>query len=392
MERIEGILYSDNHLVAIDIENGLIHKIEQIDHSFHGNGKKVYIAPALIDNQVNGYRGVEFSFPGLSVSDMHKVIYGIHKKGIATFLPTVITASQESLMRSFANLSSVLKDSYVAVAVPGFHLEGPYISPEPGYRGVHTLEDIRRPDWDEFQRLNEQAQGRIIQITLAPELDGAEEFIKNCVKNNIIVSLGHHNANAEEIKRAVDAGAKTVTHLGNGCANLINRFDNPFWMQLADERLMSSIIVDGFHLPPELVQVFYKVKGSENLILTSDMTMLSGMPPGKYKWNGQEVVLTEEGMIRNYEDNVFAGASLTLERDVANMMRFTGCGLSEAIDMASKNPAKLYGFEDRGTLDVGKRADLILFSMNDDGLNINKTIVAGEVVYKNEKLNYEVVV
>ena len=392
MERIEGTLYSDNSLVAIEIENGIIHKIEQIDHPFHGNGKKVYIAPALIDNQVNGYRGIEFSFPNLSVADMRKVTQGIHKKGIAAFLPTVITASHESLMRSFKNLAAALSDSFVANAVPGFHLEGPYISPEAGYRGAHKAEDIRLPDWEEFQRLNEQAQGKIIQITLAPELDGAEEFIKNCAKNNIIVSLGHHNANADEIKRAVDAGAKTVTHLGNGCANMIDRFDNPFWMQLAEERLMSSIIVDGFHLPPELVKVFYKVKGREHLILTSDMTMLSGMPPGKYKWNGQEVVLTEEGMIRNYKDNVFAGASLTLDRDVANMMRFSGCGLSEAIDMASKNPAKLYGFEDRGSIEIGKRADLMLFSMDNGELNINETIIAGEVIYKNEKLNYELVV
>ena len=391
MERIEGILYSDNHLVAIEIEDGFICKIERITHSSSENSKKQYVAPALIDNQVNGYRGIEFSFPDLSETNMRKVTAGIHEKGIGAFLPTVITASHESLMRSFKNLSSVLKDAYIAEAVPGFHLEGPYISPEAGYRGAHNVEDIRLPDWDEFQQLNEQAEGKIIQITLAPELEGAENFIKKCVKNDIVVSLGHHNANAKQIKTAVDAGAKTVTHLGNGCANTIHRFDNPFWMQLADDRLMSSIIVDGFHLPPELVRVFYKVKGSERLILTSDMTMLSGMPPGKYKWSKQNVVLTEEGMIKNYEKNVFAGSSVTLDRDISNMMAFTGCGLNKAVNMATKNPAKLYGFKDRGMLEVGKRADLILFDYTEGEIKIKKTIVAGKTVYdvNNDSVNTE---
>ena len=120
-------------------------------------------------------------------------------------------------------------------------------------------------------------------ITLAPEINGAFEFIRKCRKKGIIVSLGHHNGPAEIIKQAIDNGAGLATHLGNGCASIINRHLNPIWPQLADDRLMISFICDGFHLPPEVIQVFYKVKGAENIIITSDITSYAGLPPGEYK-------------------------------------------------------------------------------------------------------------
>ena len=374
MKIIEGILYSDNSKVSIEIENGFISKIEKIETFRDKNSAEIFVAPALIDNQVNGYVGIEFSKPDLSTDDMLKVVRMHRKNGVVTFMPTVITASQESLLRSFSNLYATLSNPEVAYSVPGFHLEGPYISPEKGFYGAHRLKDVRKPDWDEFQELNEAAGGKIIQVTLAPELEGAIDFIKKCVQNNIVVSLGHHNGSAEDIERAVDAGAKTVTHIGNGMANTIHRFENPLWMQLADDRLMSSCILDGFHLRAEVVKVFYRAKGAERIILTSDMTMLAGMPSGKYIWDGNDVELTPEGIIMFPEANCFAGASLPLRVGVGNIMKFTGCSLAEAIDMASFNPARLYGLKDRGIIEIGKRADLILFEIKDGKIDIKETI------------------
>jgi N-acetylglucosamine-6-phosphate deacetylase len=308
---------------------------------------------------------------------MLKIVRALQRQGVTTFLPTLITASRASLLRSFHNLLATLENDEVAYSVPGFHLEGPYISPVDGYRGAHSREYVRQPDWDEFMMLNEAAGGKILQVTLAPEVEGAEAFIKKCVRAGIVVSLGHHNGSAEDIRRAVDAGARTVTHLGNGMANLIHRFDNPLWSQLADDRLMCSMILDGFHLRPEMVKVFYRAKGARRIILTSDMTMLAGMPPGDYVWDGKEVELTEEGIIMLKKENCFAGASLPLYVGVGNMMRFTGCSLQEAVDMATANPAKLYGLHDRGSLAVGQRADLILFDLEEDRLKIVDTFVAG---------------
>ncbi|MCD6201519.1 MAG: N-acetylglucosamine-6-phosphate deacetylase [Bacteroidales bacterium] len=375
MKQIEGILYSDNSPISLEIEKGIIRKVKKTERP-QGKTDLPYIAPALIDNQVNGNVGIEFSRPDLSMEDMLKTVREHRKNGVTTFVPTVITASHESLVRSFGNLAATLGNPEVARAIPGFHLEGPYISPEDGYRGAHSRKYVRKPDWDEFQRLNEAAEGKIIQVTLAPEVEGALRFIKKCVQQDIVVALGHHNGSAEDIERAVDAGARTVTHLGNGMANSIHRFNNPLWMQLAEDRLMCSLILDGFHLPQEMVKVFYRTKGTERIMLTSDMTMLAGMPPGNYVWDGKEVRLTGEGMILYEKENCFAGASLPVSVGIGNMMKFTGCGLGEAVDMATKNPAKLYGLDDRGSIVAGKRADLILFDIKNGKLNIAETMAA----------------
>ncbi len=380
MKKIEGIHYANGRKISVEVSDGVIQKIEEKDHLEKEPYPTHFIAPAFFDNQINGYIGIEFSKQDLSVEDMVGVVRALQKKGVVTFLPTVITASQESLIRSFRNLTKSLENEEVAYAIPGFHLEGPYISPVEGYRGAHSQQYVRKPDWDEFQRLNNAAGGKILQVTLAPEVEGAVAFIKMCVRNNIVVSLGHHNGSAEDIERAVDAGARTVTHLGNGMANHIHRFNNPLWMQLADDRLMGSFILDGFHLRPEMAKVFYRAKGAERFILTSDMTMLAGLPPGDYVWDGKNVVLTKEGIIMLPKENCFAGASLPIHVGVGNMIKFTGCSLEEAINMSTMNPARLYGFHDRGILAEGKRADLIVFNVTNDKLDILETVVAGETL------------
>lgn len=380
MKKIEALLYSSGEPVSIKIEEGNISEINSFTQ-LPNEDNKLYVAPGLFDNQLNGYLGVEFTDTNLTTENMLKVVRGLWKTGITTFLPTVITASNEVLLKAFANLAEACKHPEISMSIPGFHLEGPYISPVAGYRGAHTIEDIRLPNWDEFQKINEAAEGKIIHITIAPELDGAIEFTKKCVENNIVVALGHHNASSEVIKKAVDAGATTVTHLGNGCANTINRFENPFWSQLAEDGLMASIIVDGFHLQPNQVNVFLRSKGKERIILISDITMLAGMPPGIYEWDGKEVELTPEGAINLVKENCFAGASLPLLTGINNIIEFTGCSRSDAIDMATKNPTKLYSFDDRGEISINKRADLILFTIENNKIVIKETIVGGETVF-----------
>ncbi len=378
MKKIEGILYSTGARVSVEVQDGVIREVREMTSLPEKKEDALYLAPAFFDNQINGYIGTEFSDPELTTEVMLKIVRALQRQGVVTFLPTLITASRASLLRSFRNLSATLENDEVAYSVPGFHLEGPYISPVDGYRGAHSREYVRQPDWDEFMMLNEAAGGRILQVTLAPEVEGAEAFIKKCVRAGIVVSLGHHNGSAEDIRRAVDAGARTVTHLGNGMANMIHRFNNPLWMQLAEDRLMCSMILDGFHLQPEMAKVFYRAKGPGRIILTSDMTMLAGMPPGKYIWDGKEVRLTEEGIILLEKENCFAGASLPIHVGVGNIMKFTGCSLREAVEMASKNPAGLYDMKERGELEPGMRADMILFTLEKGKLNIQDTLVAGK--------------
>jgi N-acetylglucosamine-6-phosphate deacetylase len=287
------------------------------------------------------------------------------------------------LTKGFETLNGLLTDQYLAQSIPGFHLEGPYISPEPGFRGVHNPEWIRLPDWQEFERWYNASGKRIREVTIAPEIEGAMEFIRKCRELDIVVAVGHSAALADDINQAMELGASVSTHLGNGCANTIHRHHNPLWPQLADDRLTASIIVDGFHLTREEVRTFINAKGTDNTILVSDLTRLAGMPPGTYHDFGQELVVTPEGAIMFPEENVLAGASFLVTRGVENVIKFTGCSLGEAIDMASKNPAKVLGLEDRGKIEVGKRADLILFTFDQGKFEAVKTMVGGALVYEN---------
>ena len=379
---IEGIHYETGNPVRIEIIDGRIENIIKIS-GLKDENSTIFIAPGLIDNQINGYANVDFSGNKLSAEDILVATKAIWRDGVTSFLPTLITNSHESLIRNFRILNDVLKkDELFRESVPGFHLEGPYISPEDGYRGCHPVQHIRKPSWDEFTEYQKAAGGKIIQITIAPELDGAMEFIRLCTHIGIVIAMGHTNASAEQIRLAVENGVKLSTHLGNGCANLIHRHNNPIWPQLANDQLTPSIIADGLHLFPEEIRVFYKVKGPDNLILTSDVIYLAGMAPGKYTFLGNEVILTEEGMLLNTESNCLAGASFPLKKGVENMMNFTGCSLTKAINMASENVARIYNLEDRGTLTLGKRADLILFEREDNKLKIKKTYLNGMLVYQ----------
>jgi len=382
-ETITGILYSDNKPVSITISEGRITGIKRIKKLPEGS-QDLYIAPGLIDNQVNGFAGVSFTFGGgeLTAKGIKKATIELWKEGVTTYLPTLTTNSYEVLKKNFTILGKIKDDPALLGSIAGFHLEGPYISPLDGYRGAHPLKYVRKPDRDEFTSLNEASGNNILQVTVAPESEGALEFISQCTEKGIVVALGHHNASAELITEAIDRGARVATHIGNGCANMINRHVNPLWPQLADDRLMISIIGDGFHLLPEEIRVFYKIKGPEKTIITSDVTGFGSLPPGKYVTEeGDSIELTSAGMLRYPAQDVLYGSASPLRKGVANVMKVTGCSLKDAIEMASTNPAELYNLNDRGSIETGKRADLILFRITDNGMDIFRTFVNGKLVY-----------
>jgi len=161
---------------------------------------------------------------------------------------------------------------------------------------------------------------------------------------------------------------------------MIHRHNNPLWPQLANDLLIPTIIADGHHLTPEEIRVFYKVKGPRKLILTSDITHLSGLKPGKYMFFGSEIVMTDDGLIKNPVLDCLAGASLPLKTGIGNVMKFTGCQVAEAFDMASSNVAEVSGINDRGSLESGKRADLVLFKIRGFEIIIKQVLVKGRSV------------
>lgn len=395
-KRVEGINYLDYTPIAIEIADGEIVNVKR-PNKLSKESEKTFIAPGLIDIQVNGHSSTSFSLEGtsdsdleekssLTIEDIRKVTKGLWKGGVTTYLPTLTTNSQNLLLNNFTTLTKAKADPLLFGSIPGFHLEGPYISAVDGYRGAHPKKHVRKPDWNQFLELYNAADRKILLVTLAPEVDGSLKFIRKCRENGIVVSLGHHNGSSKTIKQAIDYGACLATHLGNGCAPFINRHNNPLWPQLADDRLMISIIADGFHLPPEILQVFFNAKGYDNIILISDITSFAGLPPGQYEiQTGETIEKTLDGNLKfsGQEGGLYGSASTLLE-GVMHMMKVTGCSLANAIQMASYNPARLLNLDDRGRLEPGKRADLILFTMDDFNIKISETIVEGNVVFDNK--------
>jgi len=382
VDKINALHYADGSQVSVEIHDGQIKKISPLSQK--PDGPLFYVGPGLVDNQVNGYGGIDFSQDDLTVEMVQTAVKGMWATGVTTFLPTLITNGHEELVRNFEILAQARKDELFQLTVPGYHLEGPYISPLDGYRGAHLLEYVRKPDWKEFTILQQAADGKILQVSLAPETEDALEFVKTCRKNGIVVSLAHHNLSNEQLDAAVIAGAQTSTHLGNGCENMIHRRQNILWPQLADDRLIATIICDGFHLTPEMIKTFIRAKTPDRIIATSDITHFAGREPGEHIINGQTFLLSPEGMPSLPAEGVLAGAALPLITGIENILKYADRTMAEAFQMACTNPAKLYGFENIGGLKEGNWADMILFDFKDGKITLKQTILNGQIVYQND--------
>lgn len=350
-------------------------------------GSKSWISPAFLDIQVNGFAGIDFNSTGLQVDDVHRVISKLREKGVVLFCPTVITHSFRHLAACLRAIAQACRDSAIGQAVPMIHLEGPFISREDGPRGAHPAEHVRDADWDEFLRLQDCAEGRIGMVTLAPEVPGALPLIERMTQDGIVVAIGHTAAGAGFIRDAVQAGAKTSTHLGNGSHVKVPRHHNYIWEQLACDELNASFIVDGHHLPPSVVKCMIRAKGCERSILTSDAISAAGMPPGNYRLGEVELVVRPDLKVERADlagTGILAGSALDLLRGVENVMCFAGVSLEEATKMASANPARLIGIPNRlGKIEPGCEANLLVLGepAGSQPLEIKHTVHAGEVVF-----------
>jgi len=374
--------YDDATLVRIDFDRDTIGQVTPVDDDARPAGPLPFVAPGLIDLQVNGYAGQDFA----SADSTPEKVVGIARRmdafGVRWFLPTLCTASFEVFVHALRTIDEACQTSREASdRIAGVHVEGPYISPEDGPRGAHARPHCRNPDWDEFQRWQEAAGGRIRIVTLAPELPGAFEFIRRTADSGVVVGLGHTAADAAQIRAAVDAGARLSTHLGNGAHAMIHRHRNYLWSQLAEDRLRASLICDGHHLPPEVVKTFVRAKTPERCILISDVATEAGLPPGRYETSacGAIEVLPSGRLVVAGQVELMAGAAAPLGTGVANVTQFAGVELREAIAMALDHPAELLGL-DPGALVPGQPADLVLFDL-DEGFRVRAMIRGGETVF-----------
>jgi len=340
------------------------------------------VSPGFVDIQINGFGGVNFSDPEFDADKAISVLAAIWKTGVTTFCPTLITNTIEQLARNFRILEKARRlDARFACSAPCYHLEGPYLSPG-GAHGAHSTALMRSPDWDEFSRLQEAAGGNIAIVTLAPELPGACDFIRQARAAGVIVALGHTDGTPEDIHKATEAGAELSTHLGNGCPNLIHRHQNPIWAQMASDQLKVSLICDGFHLPPDLVRVIYSVKGIHRCILITDAVHVANLPPGRYSLVGLEIELLPSGQVVAVNRQNLAGSALSMNRAVTLFEKFAGVSLCDALQAATANPGRLLRRDGICTeLVPGQPANLVTFRAGASALCIETVLLRGEQVY-----------
>jgi N-acetylglucosamine-6-phosphate deacetylase len=356
--------YATGSPVALTVAGGRIAAVEPSHES-----PACWVAPAFFDPQINGCLGVGFGSAALTPDGVRTVVAECVRHGIGAFLPTLITGSFDALRHGFATLAAVTdSDPELARRMPGFHLEGPYLSGEDGPRGAHPREHVRDPDWDEFRRWQDAAGGRIRMVTLAPERGGAVRFIEQLAAAGVVVAIGHTAAAGPQIRDAVAAGARASTHLGNGCHAVLPRHDNYVWEQLANDDLWASVIADGHHLPPAVLTCVLRAKGVERTLLTCDAGSLAGMPPGRYREWGTDLEVRPGGKIVVAGTPFLAGSGHFTDACVGHLVGL-GVSLRDAIDMATARPRQLLGLP-VPTLEPGQPADLVVFDLTGGTLRV----------------------
>jgi N-acetylglucosamine-6-phosphate deacetylase len=317
----------------------------------------LWVAPAFWDLQINGRWGQSFSSPELTVDQVVEIVRAQAALGTSRLCPTLISAELEAMRHGLRTIAEACERfPEVAAMVLGIHLEGPFLSDRDGYRGAHPPAALRDPDWTLFTGLQEASGQRIILITLAPERAGAIPFIERATKSGVVVALGHTAADGPTIRRAVDAGARLSTHLGNGIAQELPRHPNPIWHQAAEDRLWASLIADGHHLDADTLRVLVRAKAPPRILLVSDASPLSGLPVGTYgPWE-----VDPSGKILVTGTPYLAGSNLPLGPCLGNFLEVSGEPLRVAIETVTSQPARLLGREPP-ELTPGAAANLILF-------------------------------
>ncbi len=330
------------------------------------------IAPGLIDIHVHG--GAGFDVMDNSPTALQSIEQSMAKHGVTTYFPTTVTAPMDVTLAALDRLAEAIEKPAESSArlrskPAGIHLEGPFISH--ARRGVHPAEDLLPPSVGVFNKFWEASRGHIRVMTIAPELDGALEVIREAGSRGVVVSLGHTDATAEITRQAIEAGARHATHLFNGMRPMTHRDPGIVGEALANAQLAVEIIADGIHLDPSIVKLVLSAKEKENIILVTDGTAGTGMPDGQYHLGTFKFEVKDGKCLA---DGHLAGSLLTMDRAIRNVMDFAQLDLQQAVIPATVNPGRATGKAHSGELKAGTAADIVVFSPTGE---IRRTIIAG---------------
>ncbi len=372
------MLWNDPHLPATSDSGVLRAGWTSPEAQAEPTGASVW-SSGLCDLQINGFAGVDYNQPTMTPEAFERSMEAMLRSGVTRCLPTVITGDEAWQSGCFRALEAGRQASALGreMAV-GYHLEGPFLNPEEGFRGCHPHQDMAPARWDHFQRLQEAAGGNIRLITVAPEMEGVMELIPRWVEQGVVVALGHCNPSRDQVRQAVEAGATLSTHLGNGTASPLPKSDNVILRQLAEDGLSASFIADGIHVQPHVLGVYLRAKQSPRTILVTDGTAGAATLPGRYTLGPVPLERQEQDIVYIPGTQSLAGSAATLSSCVRNVTRWFKTPLSEAVQWASEHPRQLLGMS--ATPEVGALAEGVRWVREDSGWQVAEVLLGNRRV------------
>jgi N-acetylglucosamine-6-phosphate deacetylase len=365
--------FVDNKAIIFDtriinvIDENEINKYS-IESKIDAKGK--YISPGFIDVHIHGYKGND-TMDG-DIESLRKISRNVAENGVTSFLPTTMTMDIPVIRKALDTIQNIMKDETYGAEVLGTHLEGPFICKK--YKGAQPEKYIIQPSEEVIKGYEE-----IIKIiTIAPEVNGALEFIEKYTKEyGIRFSIGHSNATYDEALKGIDKGICSATHLFNAMTGLHHRDPGAIGAVMNTD-IMCELIADTIHVNHALFDLLVRIKGLDKILLITDAMMGAGLNDGEYDLGGQKVYLKNGKCV--LEDGTIAGSSLKLNKAIYNFTKYTDYELSKVLVLATINQAKYIGVDDRkGSLDIGKDADIVILN---DNLEIDLTIGKGKVIYE----------
>ena len=288
------------------------------------------------------------------------------QEGITSYFPTTMTQSDENIENA---LAAIKEAKAMNPMIQGIHLEGPFVSP--AYKGAQPEQFMRPADAEIMKKWNDISGGNIRLVTYAPETGDVSDFEEYCQENDIVLSVGHSGAEYDALN---DSAVSHVTHLFNGQLGLHHREIGVAGFGLLNDEIYVEMIVDGFHITPAMVNLAYKTKGADHILLITDAMRAKGAAEGESELGGQKVIVKDKQA--RLESGALAGSVLTFDDAFRNMIAFTGCSIAEAVKMSSVNQAREFGLDKKGSLAPGKDADILVL---DEELVLKQTILGGQL-------------
>ena len=352
------------------VENGrIVTSADELTDKTELDASGLKVLPGLVD--IHSHGAVRHDFSDADVDGLRTILQYEKSHGITSYCPTSMTLLKEELLKIFQTAKDVEQDETCARIV-GINMEGPFL--DPVKKGAHVEGYIRKPDIEFFRACNEAAGGMIKLVTLAPNMEGSEKFIRE-LHNEVVISIGHTAADYGCAAEAMKEGALHVTHLYNAMSGLSHRAPGVVGAAADHEKVEAEMICDGIHIHPATVRQTFKMFGDDRIILISDSMEATGMPDGEYALGGQKVIKT--GNLAALEDGTIAGSATNLMDCVRVVVQKMRIPLESAVKCAAVNSAKSVGIYDQyGSITPGKMANLVL--LKEEDLSTVQVILKGK--------------